>query len=69
MTYGRDQTKGGHAGERGKERRRPVCEAKGLGVSAIARRPLPGWFHDYNTAHPHSGLRMLAAREFLLLSD
>ena len=46
-----------------------MCEAKGLGVSAIARRPLPGWFHDYNTAHPHSGLRMLAAREFLLLSD
>ncbi len=29
---------------------------------------LPGWFEDYNTVHPHSGLRMLSPREFLRLS-
>ncbi|MDR7040374.1 transposase InsO family protein [Methylobacterium sp. BE186] len=28
-------------------------------------RLLPGWFEDYNTIHPHSGLRMLSPREFL----
>ena len=31
-------------------------------------RLLPGWFEDYNTVHPHSGLRMLSPREFLRLS-
>ncbi len=25
---------------------------------------LPGWFDDYNTVHPHSGLRMLSPQEF-----
>ena len=29
---------------------------------------LPGWFEDYNTLHPHSGLRMLSPREFRRLS-
>ncbi len=29
---------------------------------------LPGWFEDYNTVHPHSGLRFLSPREFLALS-
>ena len=29
---------------------------------------LPGWFHDYNTVHPHSGLRFLSPRAFLALS-
>jgi transposase InsO family protein len=29
---------------------------------------LPGWFHDYNTVHPHSGLRYLSPREFLAQS-
>ncbi|MER2265081.1 IS3 family transposase [Methylobacterium oxalidis] len=28
-------------------------------------RLLPRWFEDYNTVHPHSGLRMLSPREFL----
>ena len=26
---------------------------------------LPAWFEDYNTVHPHSGLRFLSPREFL----
>lgn len=26
---------------------------------------LPAWFEDYNTSHPHSGLRMLSPREFI----
>ena len=29
---------------------------------------LPGWFEDYNTIHPHSGLRFLSPREFRSLS-
>lgn len=29
-----------------------------------AMRLLPGWFHDCNTVHPHSGLRMLSPQEF-----
>jgi putative transposase len=31
-------------------------------------RLLPGWFEDYNTVHPHSGLRFLSPREFRALS-
>ncbi len=26
---------------------------------------LPAWFEDYNTIHPHSGLRMRSPREFI----
>jgi transposase InsO family protein len=29
---------------------------------------LPSWFEDYNTVHPHSGLRMLSPREFIAQS-
>ena len=29
---------------------------------------LPDWFEDYNTVHPHSGLKMLSPREFLARS-
>ena len=29
---------------------------------------LPTWFEDYNTVHPHSGLRFLSPREFLAQS-
>ena len=29
---------------------------------------LPSWFEDYNTVHPHSGLRFLSPREFRSLS-
>jgi putative transposase len=29
---------------------------------------LPDWFEDYNTVHPHSGLRFLSPREFRRLS-
>ena len=25
---------------------------------------VPRWITDYNTAHPHSGLRMLSPKEF-----
>lgn len=32
-------------------------------------RLLPGWIEDYNTVHPHSGLRFLSPREFLALSE
>ena len=28
----------------------------------------PGWFEDYNTVHPHSGLRFFSPREFRALS-
>ena len=31
-------------------------------------RLLPDWIEDYNTVHPHSGLRFLSPREFLALS-
>ena len=31
-------------------------------------RLLPGWIEDYNTVHPHSGLRFLSPREFLARS-
>lgn len=27
---------------------------------------LPAWFEDYNAVHPHSGLRMLSPREFIV---
>ncbi|WP_157985966.1 integrase core domain-containing protein [Teichococcus vastitatis] len=26
---------------------------------------IPAWFEDYNTIHPHSGLRMRSPREFI----
>ena len=25
---------------------------------------LPAWIDDYNTSHPHAGLRMLSPREY-----
>lgn len=31
-------------------------------------RLLPNWIEDYNTVHPHSGLRFLSPREFLAQS-
>jgi transposase InsO family protein len=36
-----------------------------LADAETVMRLLPGWFEDYNTTHPHSGLRMLSPREFL----
>jgi transposase InsO family protein len=36
-----------------------------LADAETAMRLLPAWFEDYNTIHPHSGLRMLSPREFL----
>ena len=27
-------------------------------------RLVPTWIEDYNTSHPHSGLRILSPREF-----
>jgi transposase InsO family protein len=30
---------------------------------------LPKWFEDYNTIHPHSGLRMRSPREFIALQS
>ena len=32
--------------------------------AATTKALLPGWFEDYNTVHPHSGLRFLSPREF-----
>jgi transposase InsO family protein len=32
-------------------------------ISVLQR--LPGWFQDYNTIQPHSGLRMRSPREFI----
>jgi transposase InsO family protein len=31
-----------------------------LADAETVMRLLPGWFEDYNTIHPHSGLRMLS---------
>ncbi|GJD96634.1 hypothetical protein OCOJLMKI_3857 [Methylobacterium iners] len=36
-----------------------------LADAKTVMRLLPAWFEDYNTIHPHSGLRMLSPREFL----
>ena len=32
---------------------------------AVDRERLAEWFEDYNTIHPHSGLRMRSPREFI----
>jgi putative transposase len=32
-------------------------------ISVLQR--LDGWFEDYNTAHPHSGLSFQSPREFI----
>jgi putative transposase len=39
-----------------------------LSDAATTLALLPGWFEDYNTIHPHSGLRFLSPREFRSLS-
>jgi putative transposase len=39
-----------------------------LNDAATTMALLPGWFEDYNTVHPHSGLRFLSPREFRSLS-
>ena len=36
-----------------------------LADAETVMRLLPAWFEDYNTIHPHSGLRMLSPREYL----
>ena len=33
--------------------------------AATALKLLPSWFEDYNTHHPHSGLKMRSPREFI----
>ena len=33
--------------------------------AAAALQLFPSWFEDYNTHHPHSGLRMRSPREFI----
>jgi putative transposase len=43
-------------------------EQRRLGGVREVLRLLPGWIEDYNTVHPHSGLRFLSPREFLALS-
>jgi transposase InsO family protein len=48
--------------------RRDYARLAVLPGAEAAMRLLPGWFEDYNTVHPHSGLRMLSPREFLRLS-
>jgi len=36
--------------------------------AATVLAPLPDWFEDYNERHPHKGLRMKSAREFICSS-
>jgi transposase InsO family protein len=48
--------------------RRDYARLSILPDAETAMRLLPGWFEDYNTVHPHSGLRFLSPREFRLLS-
>ena len=36
-----------------------------LADAETAMQLLPAWFEDYNTIHPHSGLRILSPREYL----
>ncbi|KZC00213.1 hypothetical protein AU375_03608 [Methylobacterium radiotolerans] len=36
-----------------------------LADAETVMRLLPAWFEDYNTFHPHSGVRMLSPREYL----
>jgi len=48
--------------------RRDYARLAILPDAEAALRLLPGWIEDYNTVHPHSGLRFLSPREFLALS-
>jgi putative transposase len=48
--------------------RRDYAKLTILPDAETAMRLLPGWIDDYNTVHPHSGLKMLSPREFLALS-
>jgi transposase InsO family protein len=48
--------------------RRDYARLAILPDAETAMRLLPGWIEDYNTVHPHSGLRFLSPREFLALS-
>jgi transposase InsO family protein len=48
--------------------RRDYARLSILPDAEAVMRLLPGWFEDYNTVHPHSGLRFLSPREFRLLS-
>jgi len=52
----------------GKTLRRDYARLTILPDAEAVMRLLPTWFEDYNTVHPHSGLRMLSPREFLRLS-
>jgi len=48
--------------------RRDYARLSILPDADTAMRLLPGLFEDYNTVHPHSGLRYLSPREFRALS-
>ena len=48
--------------------RRDYARLAILPDAETAMRLLPSWIEDYNTVHPHSGLRFLSPREFLALS-
>ena len=48
--------------------RRDYARLMLLPDAEAAMQLLPGWIEDYNTVHPHSGLRFLSPREFLVLS-
>jgi len=41
---------------------RPSYGYRRITALETAMRLLPGWFEDYNTVHPHSGLRFLSPR-------
>jgi putative transposase len=48
--------------------RRDYAKLAVLPDAETAMALLPAWIEDYNTVHPHSGLRFLSPREFLAQS-
>jgi transposase InsO family protein len=45
--------------------KRDYARVNPLPDAATALRQITGWFEDYNTSHPHSGLKMRSPREFI----
>jgi transposase InsO family protein len=45
--------------------KRDYVQITPLPDAATALQLLPAWFEDYNTHHPHSGLKMRSPREFI----
>jgi transposase InsO family protein len=45
--------------------KRDYARVNPLPDADTALRQITGWFEDYNTSHPHSGLNMRSPREFI----